>query len=85
MSKRCPTCGEPAHNFSKEEILDCIPPKSVMKFGEYRIRKTYRNALYLAHPNYTTREVVGSFLGHNPIFPSQEDWLLEKKRKYDMG
>jgi hypothetical protein len=78
MSK-CPTCGKKAHNFEKEEALYCVPPKDVLKFGEYSIDKRYRAALYKEYPFYTSEEVVGSFLGHNPYFPSQSVWLEGKK------
>lgn len=74
---KCPTCGKKAHNFDKEEVFDCVPPKEVLKFGSHIIDKKYRDALYNEHPDYTVREVVGSYLGHNPIFPSQEEWLDE--------
>lgn len=85
MSKpKCPTCGKAAHNFSKVEALNCVPPRSVLKFGEYRIKRSYRDALYAAHPYYNAEEVVGSFLGYNPYFPSEDDWFLEKKGNPDM-
>lgn len=75
-SKKCPTCGEKAHDFTKEEALDCVPPKGVLIFGDYEIDKRYRKKLYEKHPFYTTEEVVGSYLGHNPYFPSQDSWLM---------
>lgn len=75
---KCPTCGKNAHNFSEEEALKCIPPKTALKFGEYEINASYRNALYSKFPFYNTEEVVGSFLGHNPYFPSQKEWLSEE-------
>ena len=62
-TEKCPTCGKKAHDFEKEEIMDCVPPKDVLKFGEYEIDKDYRKALYDFYPFYTAEEVVGSYLG----------------------
>lgn len=80
MSQKCSTCGKKAHDFTKEEALDCVPPKEVLQFGEYHIDKKYRNALYKAFPIYTSEEVVGSYLGHNPNFPSQSDWMGKNRK-----
>jgi ribosomal protein L37E len=71
---KCLTCGKKAHNFEKEEAFDCVPPKETLKFGQYEIDKNYRDALYSEFPFYNSEEVVGSFLGHNPNFPSQDEW-----------
>lgn len=30
------------------------------------------------YPFYTIEEIVGSYLGHNPYFPSQADWLEQR-------
>ena len=78
MAKKCQTCGKKAHDFMKEEAMNCVPPKSVLQFGEYHIDKKYRNALYKEFPMYTSEEVVGSYLGYNPHFPSQDAWFAEK-------
>ncbi len=78
-NKKCPTCGKKAHNFEIEEVLDCVPPKDVLKFGDYMIDKEYRKALYKEYPFYNAEEIVGSFIGHNPYFPSQEDWFFEQE------
>lgn len=75
--KKCPTCGAKAHDFENEEALDCVPPPSTLKFGEYIIDEDYRKALFDRHPTFTTEEVLGSHLGNNPSFPSEEDWLEE--------
>lgn len=77
--KKCQTCGKKAHDFENEEIMDCIPPKNILKFGEYIIDKDYRNALYELYPVYTVEEIVGSYLGHNPYFVDQDTWLEEQK------
>lgn len=77
--EKCPTCRKKAHNFEKEEALNCVPPREVLSFGDYNIDKNYRDELFDKYPNYTSEEVVGSFLGHNPYFPSQEDWFFAKE------
>ena len=75
---KCPTCGKAAHNFKKVEALNCVPPKDVLQFGEYIIDKVYRDVLYEKHPRYTSEEVVGSYLGHNPYYPSQSAWFVQE-------
>lgn len=77
--KKCPTCGENAHDFEKGEFLNCVPPKEVLRFGSYQINSHYREALFKEYPIYTAEEVVGSYLGHNPNFPSQVEWLEENQ------
>jgi len=72
---KCETCGKSAHDFANEEVLDCVPPRDVLRFGQYEINKEYREALYKEFPFYTAEEVVGSYLGHNPNFPSEGEWL----------
>ena len=79
MNEKCQTCGQKAHDFSKEEAFNCVPPKDVLIFGDFEIDKEYREALYNKYPFYTTEEVVGSYLGHNPHYPSQSSWLDEKE------
>lgn len=78
IEKKCPSCGKKAHNFELEEAFNCVPPKEVLKFGAYIIDNKYRKTLYKEHPYYNSEEVVGSFLGHNPYFPGQEEWLGNK-------
>lgn len=82
-NKKCPTCGEKAHNFEIEEALDCVPPKDILKFGEHQIDKKYREALYDQFPFYTAEEVVGSYLGYNSRFPSQNAWFEQKEENTD--
>lgn len=55
--------------------MQCVPPLHVLNFGEYKLDPKYRQAVYEYSKNYNTEEVVGSFLGHNPYFPSQEKWI----------
>ena len=81
VSERCETCGKKAHDFVREEPMDCVPPRHILRFGNYVINKEYREALYVEFPFYTTEEVVGSYLGYNPHFPSEEKWL----EKQEMG
>ena len=52
-----------------------VPLPEVLTFGEYTIDARYRAALYADYPFYTVEEIVGSYLGHNPYYPSQEIWL----------
>lgn len=74
----CPSCGQRAHNFATEEAVACVPPPDVLQFGNHTIDAEYRAALYAEYPFYTAEEVVGSFLGHNPHFPSQVDFWNEQ-------
>lgn len=67
------------HNWRLDEHMDCVPPAHVLRFGDNVLDPTYRNALLEHCAEYTTEEIVGSFLGHNPHFPSQGDWLAGKK------
>jgi len=57
------------------DYLDRVPPPEMCNFGPYQIDPEYRKQLYIQFPNYTGEEVVGSYLGYNPHFPSQEEWL----------
>lgn len=63
--------------------MNCIPAFHVLRFGNHTLSKPYRAALYTYCPYFTTEEVVGSFLGHNPNFPSQQKWeeLQRNKRR----
>ena len=63
-----------------EEYIDCVPPPEMCIFGPYKIDPEYRKQLYIEFPFYTGEEVVGSYLGHNPYFPSQEEWLKSKTK-----
>lgn len=79
VEDRCGTCQKRAHDFTREEALNCVPPRDVLTFGQYVIDHRYREALYQKYPFFTTEEVVGSYLGHNPHFPSQEDWITQQE------
>lgn len=78
-NEKCQCCGKKAHDFNVEEAFECIPPKEVLVFGNHVIDEEYRNALYEEFPMYNTEEVVGSYLGHNPYFPDQEEWLNSRE------
>lgn len=80
ISGKCPSCGQKAHDFETEEAFDCIPPQDVLKFGEHTFNREYRDALFNHCPSYRVEEIVGSYLGHNPSFPSQSAWLEEKEK-----
>lgn len=79
-NKKCPTCGKTEHNFLIEEAFECVPPRGVLNFGSYVIDKEYREALFEEFPMYNTEEVVGSYLGHNPYFPSQAVWFEDNEK-----
>jgi len=61
--------------------MECTPPLSVLCFGKYKMDPVYRQALYNHGSYYNTEEVVGSFLGHNPHFPSQQEWLQHQNEE----
>jgi len=63
---------------SDSDYEDSIPPLNMYKFGKYEIDTDYRQELYEEYPFYTGEEIVGTYLGHNPYFPSQEEWFLNK-------
>jgi len=69
------------HDWRKKEYMECKPPLSVLCFGKYKIDIAYRLALYEHGSFYNTEEVVGSFLGHNPHFPSQEEWMEQQNEE----
>merc|ERR1711972_431631 len=71
----CNRCGK-YHDWDKGKYLDCRPPLSVLRFGGTIILdRSYRAALDAFCSLYTTEEIVGSYLGRNPHFPSQEKWF----------
>ena len=76
----CDFCNK-RHDWRKKEYMECKPPLSVLCFGKYRIDPVYRLALYEHASFYNTEEVVGSFLGHNPYFPSQEEWMEQQNEE----
>lgn len=63
------------HTYEGEDGLYCTPPMDKLVFGEYTFDPIYRGALYMRFPFYTTKEIISSYLGHNPHFLSQEEWL----------
>ena len=58
------------------EYFESVPPPEKCDFGDYQIDPIYRAELYKNFPDYTGEEIVGSYLGHNPYFPSQREWLI---------
>ena len=73
----CAGCNK-EHDWAQDEYFGCVPPRNVLRFGEYVIPRAYRDALYKFAPHYNTEEVMGSYLGHNPRFPSCSDWEEEQ-------
>ena len=69
-----------SHDFESEEFLYSVPPPEMLTFGKYVLSEEYKKALFDVYPFYTAEEVVGSFLGYNPWFPSQDDWEEERRR-----
>ena len=57
------------------EQLSEIPSRHILTFGEYTMSSSYREALYKFAPFYCVEEIVGTYLGHNEQFPSEEDWM----------
>ena len=76
----CDLCNK-RHDWRKQEYMECKPPLSVLCFGKYKIDPAYRLALYKHGSDYNTEEVVGSFLGHNPYFPSEETWMQQQNEE----
>lgn len=61
-------------SMSDEEHLARVPPPEQLEFGSYVLDEEYKRKLYEEFPYYTSEEIVGTFLGHNPHFPSQVAW-----------
>ena len=70
----CRTCGLKKHRFNKEIHLACVPNFAVQKICGVKIPRAYRRDLYAFSDFYTGEEILGSYLGHNPYFPSYADW-----------
>ncbi len=80
MADKC-TCGELLpHNWEEKEYLTCIPPEHQLRFGPYTLNAAYKKALYEYAHEYNTEEVVGTYLGHNPNFKGQKDWLADREQ-----
>jgi hypothetical protein len=52
-----------------------VPERDVLEFGPYWLSEDYREALYNDWPNATVEEIIGTFLGYNPLFPSHQAWV----------
>tara|TARA_R100000963_G_C4579797_1_gene61264 strand:+ start:260 stop:505 length:246 start_codon:yes stop_codon:yes gene_type:complete len=65
-------------NEEEMEYINQIPPKDELDFCisgiKCSINREYKDALFSAHPHYTIEEIVGTHLGHNPWFPSYQEW-----------
>tara|TARA_R100000655_G_scaffold10222_1_gene24820 strand:+ start:1618 stop:1902 length:285 start_codon:yes stop_codon:yes gene_type:complete len=70
----CRTCGLKKHRFNKEIHLSCVPNFAVQKICGVKIPRAYRKDLFAFSDFYTGEEILGSYLGHNPLFPSYADW-----------
>ena len=55
-----------------------VPPADQLIFGDYHIDPQYREQLYADYPYYTSEEIVGSYLGYNPYFPSEPEWFEQQ-------
>tara|TARA_B100001059_G_C17367488_1_gene348122 strand:- start:81 stop:320 length:240 start_codon:yes stop_codon:yes gene_type:complete len=51
-----------------------VPPPDQLQFDSFVLAEEYKRELYEEFPYYTAEEIVGTFLGHNPYFPSQVAW-----------
>jgi hypothetical protein len=58
------------------EELYRVPSMEEVVFGEYTLDRDYRESM---ESFYNCVDVVGTYLGHNPDYPSQETWL-ERRR-----
>tara|TARA_R110002020_G_scaffold6394_6_gene27261 strand:+ start:363 stop:647 length:285 start_codon:yes stop_codon:yes gene_type:complete len=70
----CRTCGLKKHRFNKEIHLACVPNFAVSKICGVKIPRAYRRDLFAFSDFYTAEEVIGSYLGKNPYFPSYTNW-----------
>ena len=58
------------------EYMDCMPPGHIIQFVIYCMDRGYRAEVHRRFGHfYTTEEVMGTYLGHNPRFPSESEWL----------
>ena len=60
-------CGSETECEEDEETM--VPPLDVVRLGDVVMDREYREALYREHPHYTAEEIVGTYLGHNPMYP----------------
>ena len=60
-------CGSETECEEDEETM--VPPLDVVRFGDVVMDREYREALYRERPHYTAEEIVGTYLGHNPMYP----------------
>jgi len=63
------------HDWDSVAVMECVPPPGQLRLASYDIDAEYRRELYSMYSFFTVEEIVGTFLGRNPGFPSQEAWL----------
>ena len=71
----------------KIDDLNAIPEYDQVVFSFYNLTELethkldlkYKLAIYCKYPDYTVEEIVGTYLGHNPYFPSFEDWQEQNR------
>ena len=51
-----------------------VPPRQQLEFGSYVLDEVYKKELYKEFPDYTVEQIICTYLGHNPFFPSQTAW-----------
>ena len=59
---------------SIENQWDNVPPHDALEIGDYYLNPGFKEAVYQKFPYYTAEEIIGTYLGHNPYFPSQNQW-----------
>lgn len=58
-----------------------VPPPNQLEFDPFELDEEYKRELYEKFPYYTEEEIVGTFLGRNPYFPSQVAWENARRPK----
>ena len=55
-------------------MMQRVPHCQQLHFDSYVLDEVYKEELYKEFPHYTVEEIIGTYLGHNPYFPSQIAW-----------
>ena len=61
-----------------EDMLQIIPEPCETVFGSYTLTPEYRAAMYKYCPDFIVDEIVATFLGYSPSFPSQVQWYKHR-------